>query len=84
MSSIRILVSKENFPFYQVNTYDYRRIEIGFWFDFKFLVSENGKNAFALDYDEEKIPFEKWLENQKIEAEQFQKEHPDNPNKLSK
>lgn len=75
---------KENFPFYQVNTYDYRRVETGSWFDFKFLVSENGKNIFALDYDEEKIPFEKWLENQKKEAEQFQKEHPDNPNKLSK
>lgn len=75
---------KENFPFYQVNTYDYTRMEAGLSYDFKFLVSENGKNIFALDYDEEKISFENWLKKQTKEAEDFQKEHPDNPNKLSK
>lgn len=48
------------------------------------MVSEDGKNVFALDYDEEKIPFEKWLKRQIKQAEKFQKEHPDNPNKLSK
>jgi hypothetical protein len=74
---------KENFPFYQVNTYDYRKMEAGIS-SFKFLVSENGKNVFALEFDNEKIPFEKWLKDQIEEAENFQKEHPDNPNKLSK
>ncbi|MFL9835281.1 WG repeat-containing protein [Chryseobacterium terrae] len=75
---------KENFPFYQVNTYDYKKLDTGLTYDFKFLVSENGKNVFALDYDEEKIPFEKWLKKEIKEAENYQKEHPDNPNKLSK
>ncbi|MDQ0594718.1 hypothetical protein QFZ37_003087 [Chryseobacterium ginsenosidimutans] len=74
---------KENFPFYQVNTYDYRRMEAGIS-NFKFLVSEDGKNVFALEFDHEKIPFEKWLKDEMKEAENFQKEHPDNPNKLSK
>ncbi|KFE96932.1 WG repeat-containing protein [Chryseobacterium luteum] len=72
---------KENFPFYQVNTYDYRKMEAGIS-DFKFLVSEDGKNIFALEFENEKIPFEKWLKNETQQAEQFQKEHPDNPNKL--
>ncbi|MET3537483.1 WG repeat-containing protein [Chryseobacterium limigenitum] len=74
---------KENFPFYQVNTYDYRKMEAGIS-NFKFLVSENGKNVLALEFDNEKIPFEKWLKDEMKEAEEFQKEHPDNPNKLSK
>lgn len=74
---------KENFPFYQVNTYDYRKMEVGIS-SFKFLVSENGHKVFALEYDNEKVPFEKWLTNEMKEAENFQKEHPDNPNKLSK
>lgn len=74
---------KENFTFYQINTYDYKKAEAGIS-NFKFLVSEDGKNVFALEFENEKIPFEKWLKNEMKEAQNFQKEHPDNPNKLSK
>lgn len=74
---------KENFRFYQVNAYDYSKMEAGLS-DYKFLVSEDAKNVFALEFDNKKIPFEKWLKKQIKEAEEFQKEHPDNPNKLSK
>lgn len=73
---------KENFPFYQVNAYDYRKAEAGLS-GLKFLVSETGRKVFALGFDDEKIPFEKWLEEQREQAEEFQREHPDNPNKLS-
>jgi len=75
---------KENFPFYHINTYDYRKVEAGFFDDFKFLVSQDGKTIFAFDSENEKIPFDKWLKNEMKEAQDFQKEHPDNPNKLSK
>lgn len=74
---------KENFPFYQVNAYDYRKTEAGLS-NFKFLVSEDGKKVFALEYDDEKIPFEKWLKEERKSAEKFQQEHPDHPNKLIK
>ena len=74
---------KENFPFYQVNSYDYKKAEAGIS-NFKFLVSEDEKNVFALEFRNEKIPFEKWLKNEMKEAQNFQREHPDNPNKLSK
>lgn len=73
---------KENFPFYQVNAYDYRKVEAGLS-GLKFLVSEDGSKVFALEYDDEKIPFETWLKEQWEQAEEFQKEHPDAPNKLS-
>lgn len=72
---------KNNFPYYQINTYDYRKTDIGSAYRFKFIVSEDGKTYYGLDGDE-KIPFEDWLKNEVEEAEQFQKEHPDNPNKL--
>ncbi|MEY8760354.1 WG repeat-containing protein [Chryseobacterium tongliaoense] len=74
---------KNDFPFYQVYAYDYRKVEAGIS-DFKFLVSEDGRNVLALEFENEKIPFEKWLKQEKEDAIQFQKEHPDNPNKLSK
>lgn len=74
---------KENFPFYQINSYDYKKTEAGIS-NFKFLVREDGKNVFALEFENEKIPFEKWFKNEMKEARNFQKEHPDNPNKLSK
>ncbi len=74
---------KENFPFYQVYAYDYGKMEAGLS-DYKFLVSEDGRNVFTLEYDNEKIPFDKWLKKQIKEAEEYQKEHTDNPNKLSK
>lgn len=72
---------KGNFPFYQVYAYDYGKMEAGLS-GYKFLVSEDGRNVFALEYDNEKIPFEKWLRKEIKEAEKYQKEHPDNPNKL--
>lgn len=75
---------KENFPYYQINTYDYRKMEAGLSHRFKFLVSEDGKTVEAMDYDDQKVPFEKWLKNEYVEAENYQREHPDNPNKLSK
>lgn len=75
---------KENFPYYQVNTYDYTKYDLGMLNRFKFLVSEDGKTFYTIeDYNEKKIPFEEWLRNEIEEAKQFQKEHPDNPNKLS-
>lgn len=74
---------KENFPFYQVNAYDYRKAEAG-WSGLKFLVSADKREVFALEFDDEKIPFAKWLKEQYKQAEEFQKEHPDNPNKLNK
>lgn len=74
---------KENFPYFQINTYDNGKMNSGSS-RFNFIVSEDGKNFYALDYDVEKIPFEKWLKKEMKEAEEFQKEHPDNPNKLSK
>ncbi|NML57634.1 WG repeat-containing protein [Chryseobacterium cheonjiense] len=74
---------KENFPFYQVNAYDYRKAQAGLS-GYKFLVSEDGKTVLELEYDDERIPFEKWLKEERKNAEKFQEEHPDNPNKLSK
>ncbi|WP_312901093.1 WG repeat-containing protein [Chryseobacterium taichungense] len=74
---------KENFPFYQVNAFDYRKAEAGLS-DFKFLVSVDDKKVIALEFEDERIPFEKWLQNKIKEAREFQKEHPDHPNKLSK
>ncbi|MDQ1161660.1 hypothetical protein QE422_002028 [Chryseobacterium sp. SORGH_AS 447] len=73
---------KENFPFYQVNAYDYRKAEAGLP-GLKFLVSENDGKVFALEFDDEKIPFETWLEEQRKQAVEFQKKHPDAPNKLN-
>lgn len=73
---------KENFPFYQVNTYDYRKEDTGSGYRFKFMVSEDGKTVYAADYNDEKLPFEKWLETEIKTAEEFQKKHQDNPNKI--
>lgn len=74
---------KENFPFYQVNTYDYRKKELDMLYSFKFLVSEDGKTFYALeDFNEKKILFENWLKEEIERAENFQREHKDNPNKF--
>lgn len=76
---------KENFPYYQVNTYDYTKHDLGMLYRFKFLVSEDAKNVYTIkSYNEQKVPFEEWLRNEIKEAEQYQKEHPDNPNKFKK
>lgn len=74
---------KENFPYFQVNTYDTGKINSGSS-RFNFLVSEDGKTFYTQDYEVEKLTFEKWLKKEMKEAEKFQKEHPDHPNKLSK
>ncbi|AZA84266.1 hypothetical protein C1637_05325 [Chryseobacterium lactis] len=75
---------KENFPYYQVNTYDYRKKELNLFYRFKFLVSEDGKTFYGIgDYNEKKVPFEKWLKDEMKQAEKFQKEHPNHPNKLN-
>lgn len=75
---------KENFPYYQVNSYDYKKTEAGLSHSSKFRISEDGKTVYTIDYEDVKVPFEKWIKNERKEAERFQKEHPDNPNKLSK
>lgn len=75
---------KENFPYYQVNTYDYTKYDLGMLNRFKFLVSEDRKNIFTINYEDKLIPFEEWLKNEIKEAKQYQKEHPDNPNKFKK
>ncbi|WP_034724993.1 WG repeat-containing protein [Chryseobacterium sp. JM1] len=73
---------KDNFPYYQINTYALSKD--GMLSErFTFLVSDDGKEKYTMDYNE-KIPYEKWLTNEIKEAEQFQKEHPDNTNKFVK
>lgn len=74
---------KENFPYYQVNTYDYRKTDITLSYRYKFLVSEDGKTYYSLDGEDKKTPFKEWLKNEAKEAKQFQKDHPDNPNKFA-
>lgn len=74
---------KENFPYYQVNTYDYTKYDMGMLYHFKFLVSEDGKEKYSIDFSG-KIPFEEWLSNEIKDAVQFQKDNPDNPNKFVK
>lgn len=73
---------KENFPYYQINTYAVG-MDLTMCDRFKFLVSEEGKEKYTMDYGE-KVPYEEWLKNEIKEAEQFQKERPDNPNKFVK
>lgn len=74
---------KENFPYYQVNTYNDRKKDLDMLYRFKFLVSEDGKTFYAIeDFNEKKVPFEHWLKEEIKNAEDFQKEHPDNPNKF--
>ena len=74
---------KENFPYYQVNTYNHRKKDLDMLYRFKFLVSEDGKAFYGIeDFNEKKIPFENWLKAEIKSAEEFQKEHPDNPNKF--
>lgn len=74
---------KENFPYYQVNTYNYRKKDLDMLYRFKFLVSEDGKTFYAIeDYNDKKVPFESWLKEEIKNAEDFQKEHQDNPNKF--
>jgi fructose-specific component phosphotransferase system IIB-like protein len=45
-------------------------------------MSEDGKNVYTINYEKEMIPFEKWLKEEIKQAEEYQKEHPDNPNKF--
>jgi len=74
---------KENFPYYQVNTYNDRKKDLDMLYRFKFLVSEDGKTFYAIeDFNEKKVLFENWLKEEIKNAEDFQKEHKDNPNKF--
>lgn len=73
---------KDNFPYYQINTYASSKDSMVSE-RFQFLVSEDGKEKYALDFNE-KIPYGEWLNNEIKDAEQFQKEHPDHPNKFVK
>lgn len=73
----------ENFPYFQINTYDYRKDNLGIS-NFNFMVSEDGKKVYELNYGEDKIPFTKWLKKEMKAAVEYQKGHPDNPNKLRK
>lgn len=74
---------KENFPYFKVYTYDYDKMHIGLW---EFIVSEDGNHVYAVDFfnEDEKIPFDKWLKKEIKAAEEYQKEHKDNPNKFKK
>ncbi|WP_073174613.1 WG repeat-containing protein [Chryseobacterium vrystaatense] len=73
---------KENFPYYQINTYASAKGNM-ISDRFKFMVSEDGKEKYAIDFNE-KIPFDQWLNNEIKDAIQYQKDNPDNPNKFVK
>ncbi len=73
---------KENFPYYQINTFDNEKTNLGSFGDLTFFMSEDGKNVYTINYEKEMIPFEKWLKEEIKQAEEYQKEHPDNSNKL--
>lgn len=75
---------KENFPYYQVNTYDYEKNNLGSFDDLKFFISENGKEVYIINYERAMVPFETWLKEEIKQTEKYQKEHPDNLNKFVK
>ncbi|ROI00132.1 WG repeat-containing protein [Chryseobacterium daecheongense] len=74
---------KENFPYYKVYAYDYNKYSTSLM---KFIVSEDGKKVYEVSFfdEDEKTPFETWLKKEIKAAIQYQKEHPDNPNKFNK
>lgn len=73
---------KESFPYYQINTFDNEKANLGSFGDLTFFMSEDGKNVYAINYEKEMIPFKKWLKEEIKQAEKYQKEHPDNLNKF--
>ncbi|WP_160137575.1 WG repeat-containing protein [Chryseobacterium sp. c4a] len=73
---------QENFPYYQVNTYDNKKTNLAAFDDLKFFVSEDGKRVFTINYEDKMIPFEKWLKEEIKQAEEYQKKHSNNPNKF--
>ncbi|UEQ79070.1 WG repeat-containing protein [Chryseobacterium arthrosphaerae] len=75
---------QENFPYYQINTYDNNKRNLAAFDDLKFLVSEDGKKVYILNYENKMIPFEKWLKEEIRQAEEYQKKHSNNPNKFKK
>lgn len=75
---------QENFPYYQINTYDNNKRNLAAFDDLKFFVSEDGKKVYILNYENKMIPFEKWLKEQIRQAEEYQKKHSNNPNKFKK
>ncbi|MGN7863371.1 WG repeat-containing protein [Chryseobacterium sp. 22458] len=73
---------QENFPYYQINTYDNGKRNLAAFDDLKFFVSEDGKKVFTINYEDKMIPFEKWLKEEIRQAEEYQKKHSNNPNKF--
>lgn len=59
-----------------------KKTNLGSFGDLTFFMSEDGKNVYTINYEKEMIPFEKWLKEEIKQAEEYQKEHPDNPNKF--
>lgn len=73
---------QENFPYYQVNTYDNKKRNLAAFDDLKFFVTKDGNNVFTINYEDKMIPFEKWLKEEIKQAEEYQKKHSNNPNKF--
>ncbi|WP_292008782.1 WG repeat-containing protein [Chryseobacterium sp.] len=71
---------KENFPYYRINTYNWEKRNLDN--ELGFLVSEDRKKIYKMNYDEEKEPFNKWLKEDIRIMLKYQEEHPDHPNKL--
>lgn len=71
-----------DFPYYQVNAYDNRKTNLAAFDDLKFFVSQDGKRVFTINYEDQLIPFGKWLKEEIKQAEEYQKKHSNNPNKF--
>lgn len=71
-----------DFPYYQINAYDNKKTNLAAFDDLKFFVSKDGKTVFNISYEDQLIPFEKWLKEEIKQAEEYQKKHSNNPNKF--
>ncbi len=71
------------FPYYHVKAFEYSKTH-GYYGDnfpdTNFFVTKDGR-YFAEGYDE-KIPLDKWINKNVIEAKQYKKDHPDSPQKF--
>ncbi len=71
------------FPYYHVKTFEYSKGHGYYGDDFSdtnFFVTKDGR-YLGEDYGE-KIPLEKWINKNAIEAERYKKAHPDSPQKF--
>lgn len=73
-----------DFHYYQINAYDNKKTNLAAFDDLKFFVTKDGKSVFAINYEDQLIPFEKWLKEEIKQAEEYQKKHSNNPNKLKR